>query len=76
MPELVVKVPMLLRGEVKRLEDEVNELVSMEEKRKLLSMFFDEIMKGARQLTEEEVIKLGRNLKKGRADKLRSMGLV
>ena len=74
--EIVVEVPGLLREETGRIEKEIGELVSMEEKRKLLSLFIDEVMEGARQLSKDELVKLGREVKKGRFEKLKQMGLV
>jgi len=76
MSELVVEVPGLLRGEVGKLEREIEELISWEEKRKLLSLFMDEVMKDAKQLSADELVKLGREIKKGRFEKLKQMGLV
>jgi len=76
MSELVVDVPGLLRGEVGKLEREIEELIAWEEKRKLLSLFMDEVMKDAKQLSEDELVKLGREIKKGRFEKLKQMGLV
>ncbi|MDI6884449.1 MAG: hypothetical protein QMD00_04935 [Hadesarchaea archaeon] len=76
MAEIVVKIPEPLEEEAARIEREIKELVSSEEKRKLLSLFIDEVMKGAKQLSEEELVKLGREVKRGRAEKLREMGLV
>jgi len=76
MSELVIEVPGLLREEIDRIEREVAELISFEEKRKLLSMFIDEVMKGAEQLNKDELIELGREIKKGRFKKLKQMGLV
>ena len=76
MSEFVVRVPKTLKGEEERLEVKVRELVSLEEKRKMLSLFFDELMKGAKQLKEEEIVELGREIKKGRFNKLKAMGLV
>jgi len=66
----------LLREDVGGIKSEVNELISMQEKRKLLSLFVDEIMKGAGQLSEDELVKLGRQFKKGRFEKLKQMGVV
>jgi len=76
MSELVVEVPGLLRGEVGKIEREIEELISLEEKRKLLSLFMDEVMKDAKQLSADELVKLGREIKKGRFEKLKQMGLV
>ena len=76
MAELKVKIPRLLEEEANKLEKDVEELIASEEKRKLLSLFMDEVMKGAKQLNEEKLLKLGRELKKGRFEKLKQMGLV
>ena len=76
MAELKVKIPELLKEESVKIEKDIEELISSEEKRKLLSLFIDEVMKGAKQLSEEELVKLGRELKKGRFEKLKQMGLV
>jgi len=53
MPELTVEIPGILQGEGKKIEKEVGELIAFEEKRKLLSIFIDEVMKGAKQLSKE-----------------------
>ncbi|GEM_PF-2511047 len=76
MAELKVEIPKLLEEDAERLERDVNELILSEEKRKLLSIFVDEVMKGAGQLSEPELIKLGKELKKGRFGKLKHMGLM
>ena len=76
MAELKVKIPRLLEEDANKLEKDVEELIASEEKRKLLSLFVDEVMKGAKQLNEEKLLKLGRELKKGRFEKLKQMGLV
>ena len=76
MPKLVIEIPEMLKEDMERIKREVMELISAEEKRKLISLFIDEVMKGAKQLTEDELIKLGREVKKGRFEKLKKMGLV
>lgn len=76
MAELKVEIPRLLEEDSKRLEEDVNEFIASEEKRKLLSLFMDEVMKGAKQLSDEDLVKLGRDFKKGRLEKLKRMGLV
>ena len=76
MAELKVEIPKLLEEDAKRLEMDVNEFIASEEKRKLLSLFIDDVMKGAKQLDDEELVKLSRDFKKGRFDKLKQMGLV
>lgn len=76
MAELKVEIPRLLEEDSKRLEEDVNEFIASEEKRKLLSLFIDDVMKGAKQLSDEELVKLSRDFKKGRFEKLKQMGLV
>ncbi|RZN40083.1 MAG: hypothetical protein EFT35_03390 [Methanophagales archaeon ANME-1-THS] len=76
MAKLVVEVPELLGEEMEMIEREVKELISLKEKRKLLSLFIDEVMKGANQLSEEELVELGREVKRGRFEKLKQLGLV
>ncbi len=50
MAELIIKIQQVLEGEAKKIEKEVEDLISSEEKSKLISLFIDEIMKGARQM--------------------------
>ena len=76
MSELKFDIPRALEGEEKKIEKEVGELISFEEKRKLLVIFIDEIMKGSKQLNKEDLIKLEREIKKGRFQKLKEKGLV
>ena len=76
MAELKVKIPKLLEEDADKLERDVEELVSSEEKRKLLSLFMGEVMKGAKQLSEEELVEFCRGIKKGRFEKLKQKGLV
>jgi hypothetical protein len=76
MAELKFEIPKLLEEDSKRLENDVKEFIASEEKRKLLSLFIDEVMKGAKQLNEEELVKLSRDFKKGRFEKLKQLGLV
>jgi len=76
MAELKVEIPKLLEKDAEKLEQDVKELIAEEEKRKLLSLFIDEVMKGAKQLSNEELVKFARDLKKGRFEELKQMGLV
>lgn len=76
MAELRIKIPELLEDDAGKIEKEVNELISLEEKRRLLSIFIDDVMKGSKQLSDDELIKLGRDSKKGRFEKLKQEGLV
>jgi hypothetical protein len=76
MVEFKVEIPGSLKDESKRIEREVEELISLEEKRKLLSKFIDEVMKGAKQLTEDKLVEFGREIKNGRFHKLKQIGLL
>ncbi|MBW2974169.1 hypothetical protein KY366_00475 [Candidatus Woesearchaeota archaeon] len=76
MAELKIEIPGLLEGESKRIEKKVGELISSEEKLKSLSLFMDKVMKGAGQLSEGKLIRLGREVKKGRFGRLKQKGLV
>lgn len=76
MGEIRIEIPKSLEGESERLEREIEKLVSSEEKRKLLSLFIDKAMEDAEQLDKAELIKLGREVKQGRAEELRELGLV
>lgn len=76
MAEIKVKIPKELEPEVDRIEREIEELVSSEQKSKLIARFVDDAMKGASQLGEEELVELGRAMKRGRAEELRGLGLM
>jgi len=76
MAELKVKIPRLLEEDTEKIERDVEELILSEEKRKRLALLIDDIMKGAKQLSEFELVKLGRDVKKGRFEKLKQMGIV
>lgn len=76
MAELKVKIPKSLEGETDKIEKQVEEIISSEEKRKLLSNFINEVMIGSKQLSEDELVDLGRKARKGRFEKLKQMGLV
>jgi hypothetical protein len=76
MAEIKVKIPKELEPEVDRIEREIEELVSSEQKSKLIAEFVDDVMKGASQLGEKELVELGRGMKRGRAEELRRLGLM
>ena len=63
MAELKVKIPRLLEEDTEKIERDVEELILSEEKRKRLALLIDDIMKGAKQLSEFELVKLGRDVK-------------
>ena len=76
MGDLEIKLPKILEREKIVLEKRIEELITFEAKRRRLLVFIDEIMKGAKQLPEKELISLGRELKHGRFKKLKKQGLV
>ena len=76
MVELTVEVPAVLERESNRLRKESEELISAEEKRKRLSVLIDEVMEGAKQLSDAELVKFGGAIKEGRSQKVRQMELA
>ena len=74
--DLEIKLPKILETEKPRLEQNINDLVVFEVKRKKLLAFMDEVMRGARQLSDRDLVKYGRELKQGRFKKLKKQGLV
>jgi len=76
MEELTVKIPDSLKDDKGVLEKKIGELVTLEAKRKQLIRLADETMKGAKQLSDKELVELGRKLKKGRFKELKKQGLV
>jgi len=76
MEELSVKIPESLKGDKEVLEKKISELVMLEAKRKGLIRLVDETMKGAKQLSDKELVELGRKLKKGRFKELKKQGFV
>lgn len=76
MPEIVIPIPQELEKEKSEIEHKLRESVELEVKRRLLAKFFDEIMKGAKQLTEDEVVEFSRKFKKAGANELKKEGLI
>lgn len=74
--ELEVRIPDVLKGDRARLERRVQEIVEFEAKRKMLLEFVDSVMEGAKQLNDEELVKLSRKIKKGRFEQLKKRGSV
>ena len=68
--KLEVEVPEELKEELPFLQQRLNELIELELKRKVLIRLFDELMKGAEQLSDEELVELGRKIKQGRFEEL------
>ena len=67
MTELKFEIPTLLKDEAGKIKEEIKELIQLEEKRKLLSLLIDEMMKGARQLNQKDLTNLGRTVTRGRS---------
>lgn len=64
MTEIIISIPKELEAEKLEIERKLYEIVEIEAKKKMLVKFFDELMKGAKQLSEEEVIAFSRKFKK------------
>ena len=73
MSEFKVHIPKSLEGERKALEIKVSSVINLEEKRKFLSDLMDEMLRGGKQLSDEELVSLGRMVKKGRAERLQAI---
>lgn len=71
MKEIKVTIPENLRDKGAEIERAMRELVFAEEKRRMLSMLLDKLMSNAKQLSDEELVVLGRKLKKGRFNELK-----
>ncbi len=76
MAEVVIEIPKMLEDERSEMEHKLREVVKLEVRRKTISAFFDGLMKGAKQLSDEELVSLGRQIKKGRYEELKKKGLV
>jgi hypothetical protein len=75
MPEIIVKIPKLERKLEKELAKRIEALSRVEIVRFLLLERWNKMLSKSK-LTERECIKLGRELKKGRFEKLRKAGLA
>jgi len=78
MTEIKVEVPKGIEEKLKgvKLEKVIEEALLHEARKRALIKLSDEMMKGAKQLSDEELVRLGRELKKGRYEDLRKKGLV
>ena len=75
MKEIVVKVE-VPEEFGKELEKSLKQEVERCVKRVLISRWLDEVMKGAKNLSEEEIIELSREFKKREFEKLKQLGFV
>jgi hypothetical protein len=78
MREIIVEVPEDVEERLKgiNLQKALQEALLYEAKKKALLKFLDEMMKGAGQLSDKELVKLGREIKKGRFGELKNKGLI
>lgn len=75
MAELVIKIPEHVKLDIPELSRDVEKFIKLRMSRDLLIKALDELLKGSK-LTDEECIKFGRMIKKGRFEKLKRAGLV
>ncbi|RZN40079.1 MAG: hypothetical protein EFT35_03370 [Methanophagales archaeon ANME-1-THS] len=75
MPELVIKIPERFKVDESELAKGVEEFIKLRLTRDLLLERLDELLKNS-GLTEEECIELGREVKKGRFERLKQLGFV
>lgn len=61
---VVIPLPKELETEKLEIERKLCKIVELEAKKKMLVNFFDELMKGAKQLSEGEVIEFSKKFKK------------
>ena len=71
MEKIEISIPGNLKSRKAEIERTVNELVFAEEKRRVLSLLLDRMMSGAEQLSDDDLVALGRKLKKGRFSELK-----
>ena len=64
MAKVVISIPKELEAEKSEIERKLGKIVELEAKKKMLVKFFDELMKGAKQLSEEEIIAFSKKFKK------------
>lgn len=64
MAKVVISIPKELEAEKSEIERKLGKIVELEAKKKMLVKFFDELMKGAKQLSEEEIIEFSKKFKK------------
>lgn len=71
MAEVVIRIPKELEAEKSEIESKLRKIVEIEAKKKMLVKFFDELMKGAKQLSEAEIIEFSKKFKKAGAKELK-----
>ena len=76
MEEIKIKLPENLKERKVQLQRAMEKMVLEEEKRKTLSLLFEKLLSGGKQIPDEELVEMGRMVKKGRYTKLKEQGLV
>lgn len=71
MTKVIIQIPKELEPEKLAIERKLSEIVELEAKKKMLVKFFDGLMKGAKQLKDEEVIEFSKKFKKAGAKELK-----
>lgn len=70
MEEIRIRIPESLIKDRIKIERELADVVSSEEKIKLLSLFLDGIMENSNQINNDELVRLGRKIKEERFNRL------
>mgnify|MGYP001626295036 FL=1 len=76
MTEIIIPLPEELEEDKPEIERKLREIVELEAKRRMLIKLFDELMKGTKQLSEEELIEFSKKFKKAGAEELKKKGLI
>ena len=70
MAKIVIDIPKELEDEKVEIEEKLREIVELEVKKKKISKFFDNLMQGAKQLDENEIVEFSKKFKKAGAEEL------
>ncbi len=76
MTEIIIPLPEELEEDKPEIERKLREIVELEAKRRMLIKLFDELMKGTKQLSEEELIEFSKKFKKAGVEELKKKGLI
>lgn len=76
MVEIIIPLPKILEKEKSEIERKLREIVELEVKRRMLIKLFDEVMKGAKQLSDEEIVEFSKKFKEAGVEELKKKGLM
>ena len=76
MAEVVVEIPKSLESDRARIENKLRHVVEHEAREKMMVKFFDELMKGAKQLSDEEIVEFAKKFKEAGSAELKREGLI